>query len=316
MIIFLTTLLYSYNLVDIYRFEGKEVLSKHIEKLLANEQYWLKYLSNKDVRFGYFETNKDLLVCVKKEKVLKVFKWKKNSFKLIDSFNVLTGLNGDKKKEGDLKTPVGVYTLLSIIKNPDPFYGPFAFETSYPNLYDRIHQKDGHGIWIHGVPLKGKRDSNNTKGCIVMQNDKLKKLRNEIVYKNCFLLIAENSVLTATKKEIAQILSFIYRWRNAWKNNDFKRYKMFYDSEFMRSDGKSLKKFLEYKKRVFESKKNQKVEIFFSDINIIPYQNINNEKIFRINMLEKYLSRTYQFEGNKELYVKITDNDIKIIVEK
>ena len=171
LIFFLATLLYSSSLIDIYRFEGEEALSDHIEKILSDERYWLKRLQNKDVKWGYFESKRDVLVCVKAKKILKIFKHEKNAFKLIDAINVLTGLDGDKEKEGDLKTPIGVYRLKGLIENIDSFYGPFAFETSYPNLYDKIHQKDGHGIWIHGVPLNGNRDSNNTKGCIVMQND-------------------------------------------------------------------------------------------------------------------------------------------------
>ena len=141
---------------------------------------------------------------------------------------------GDKKREGDLRTPIGVYTLKGLIWNVDTFYGPFAFVTSYPNTLDRLKQKDGHGIWIHGVPLNGKKYNSNTKGCIVMNNKKLKELRKKIDYKKTYLLISEKKPLTATKKEIAEILAFIYKWRRAWRSSDFKTYKTFYDNEFKR----------------------------------------------------------------------------------
>ena len=100
------------------------------------------------------------------------------------------------------------------------------------------------------------------------------------------------------------------------RESDLKAYKTFYDKNFKKLDGKGLKEFLEYKKRVFKIRKHQKVEILFDDINIIPYQNINNEKIFRINMQQKYFAKNYKYIGPKELYIKFIDNEIKIIVEK
>jgi len=316
LIFLLASLLYASNLVDIYRFQGENKLINHIENLLSDKNYWLKRLQNTDVKWGYFESNKDILVCIKSKKYLYLIEKEKNAFKIKDSIRVLTGLDGDKQKEGDLKTPIGVYRLKDIIKNVESFYGPFAFETSYPNLFDRIHNKDGHGIWIHGVPIEGKRDNNNTKGCIVMNNHMLEKLKSEINYQNTYLLISENKPLTANKNEIASILAFLYKWRKAWRENNFETYKTFYDASFKRADGKNLEKFLEYKKRVFANKKYQKVKIYFTNIDIIPYQNIKDQKIFRIDMYEKYISKGYTYDGPKELYVKFTDSGLKIIAEK
>lgn len=276
----------------------------------------MQKLADQNVSWGYYEDSTDLLVCVKEKKILKVIKSSDNNYTLLDTINVLTGLDGDKEKEGDLRTPVGVYRLVSVINNLDPFYGPFAFETSYPNLFDRINDKDGHGIWIHGVPLHGTRDNNNTRGCIVMKNSRLEELKKEINYQKTFLLISEKTPLKATKKEIAKILSFIYRWRKAWRECDFDTYASFYAEDFKKSDGSGLKKFLDYKKRVFAGKKNQNVEIIFRDISIIPYQNINNQKIFRINMYEKYISKNYKYDGIKELYIRFTGDGIKIVTEK
>ena len=315
-LIFIATFIYASNLIDTYRFYGIKPTVNEIEKKLTSTDYWLNRLKNKYVRWGYYEDKKDILVCIKNEKTLEVLKNKKNGFDLIDKIDVLTGLDGDKEKEGDLKTPLGVYRLKSILENVDKFYGPFAFETSYPNMLDKLKNKDGHGIWIHGKPLKGNRDNNNTKGCIVMDNDKLEKLKNEINYKNTYLLISETTPLTATKEEIAKILAFIYKWRRAWRESNFDKYKTFYDASFKKYDGMNLKDFLDYKKRILKSKRYQKVEIYFKDINIIPYQNIKQEKIFRIDMYEDYISPTYKYSGGKEVYVKFTPDGIKIIAEK
>jgi murein L,D-transpeptidase YafK len=302
--------------MDLYRFEGPSAAAAQMEKLLCSKNYWLERLHNKDVKWGYYESADDLLVCIKKEKILEVLKNENGKFKQIDKIGVLTGLDGQKEKEGDLRTPIGVYTIKAVIDNVESFYGPFAFVTSYPNMLDRIENKDGHGIWIHGMPIDGKRDNNKTKGCIVMNNAMLEKLKNEINYQKTYLLISENAPFTSDKEEISEILAFIYRWRNAWKNSDFEKYKTFYAKDFKKPDGTDLKQFFNYKKRVFENKKHQKVEIYFSDINIIPYQNIKGVKLFRIDMYEKYLSNSYKFRGKKELYVRFGPDGLKIIAEK
>jgi len=315
-IVLFSIFLYSQNLYDLYRYEGIDEVQKFLEKSIESPAFWLNRLKNTDVSFGYFEDKKNILFCNKLNRTLSVYYVDSGKFKFIKSFNVIVGKLGDKEKEGDLKTPIGVYRLVSILNNVDSFYGPFAFETSYPNIYDEILGKDGHGIWIHGKPLDGKKRANLSKGCIVLDNSDLVYLKKLINYKNTYLLINDSNPLKATKKEIANILAFIYQWRYSWMNNDFEKYKTFYDKNFKRYNGDDLEKFLEYKKRVFENKKYQKVEIYFKNINIIPYQNTQNEIIFRIDMHEDYLSKTYSYYGPKELFIKKTDKGYKIIIEK
>jgi len=311
-LVFIAIILQAQNLYDIYRFEGKNALITHIESKLQSPSYWLQRLKDKNLTYGYYQNEKNILVCNKSLKNLKIYDSK--NLRLIDKIDVLTGLKGDKEKEGDLKTPIGVYRLVSLLKEVDEYYGPFAFETSYPNYYDRIHGKSGYGIWIHGYPLNGLRESNITKGCIVLKNSNLERLKNEIDYKKSYLLISDSKPLTTDAEEIANILAFIYRWREAWQKSDFKRYKTFYSKDFVRLS-QTRKEFFNTKQKIFDIRKNQNVEILFSDINIIPYQNIENKKIFRIDMKEKYKADGYEYNGTKELYISY-GNPILIILEK
>jgi murein L,D-transpeptidase YafK len=309
--------LYGVDLVDIYRTQGIKPVGKILEKRLQSVQYWLNRVNNYDVRYGYYESEKYLLVVSKEYKNLKVFKYKNGVLDEIDSIPVLTGLDGDKKTEGDLKTPIGVYRLVAFLANIDQYYGPFAFQTSYPNLYDKTLGKDGHGIWIHGYPLAGKRRDDNTKGCVVMKNNFLKELKKEINYQKTFLLIAEDKPFKAKKYQIAQILSFLYKWRDAWKRSDYWKYISFYSKKFRRYNGQNFEEFANYKKRVFAKKKGKKIKIYFKNINITPYQNIQNLPLFRITFKESYISPGYVYNGPKELYVKLnSDGSVKILLEK
>lgn len=88
-------------------------------------------------------------------------------------------LGVNKVKEGDMRTPVGVYYIsgrLSGARLPD-FYGKGALPLDYPNSWDKLNGRSGSGIWIHGVPPETfSRAPLSTDGCVVVSNDDLQKL--------------------------------------------------------------------------------------------------------------------------------------------
>jgi len=211
MFFFLAFSLYAENLYDIYRYKGINSVKTILENSFKTPSFWLNRLKKIDVKFGYFEDKKNILFCNKLQRTLSIYYVDNGKFKHIKTFNVIVGKLGDKEKEGDLVTPIGVYKLNAILNNVDSFYGPFAFETSYPNLYDELLGKDGHGIWIHGKLLDGEKRPDLSKGCIVLDNPDLVYLKKLINYKNTYLLINDSSPLKATKEEIADILAFIYK---------------------------------------------------------------------------------------------------------
>ncbi|QCT95174.1 hypothetical protein FE773_08205 [Caminibacter mediatlanticus TB-2] len=315
-IIFLFSTFLFADVIDTYRYYGIQKTIKEIEKKLQSEKYWLKKLKNIDVKYGYFENPTFILFCNKITRTLQVNLYKKGKLKNLTTFNnVIVGKLGDKQKEGDLKTPIGNYTLINKIKPSNTFYGPLAFVTSYPNLFDKLNKKNGYGIWIHGKPLDGER-GDLSKGCIVLNNDEIKHLDTLINYKKTVLEITQNPIY-ARKDDIAKILALIYKWRDAWRKSDLKKYLAFYSQQtFKRSNGMDFKQFKEYKKRVFDSKKGQKIDIYFRNIQITPYQNVKNLPIYKVEMYEEYLSPTYVFKGNKEIYLQKFGNQFKIIVEK
>ena len=125
---------------------------------LTGAKYWLGKLGTADVRYGYYEAKTKIIVINKAQKTLQSFEYAGGALQQIFSQSVITGKSGDKFKEGDLKTPVGVYDITDKFTPPDPFYGPLAMSLSYPNAHDKAAQKTGGGIWMHGLPMKGKRE--------------------------------------------------------------------------------------------------------------------------------------------------------------
>lgn len=85
-------------------------------------------------------------------------------------------LEGDKQKEGDLRTPEGVYFITHKITQKLDFmeYGPHAFNLNYPNPADRLRGKTGSGIWLHskGQPIQGL----TTRGCMAIDQHEITDL--------------------------------------------------------------------------------------------------------------------------------------------
>lgn len=101
------------------------------------------------------------------------------SVKRSDSY-VSIGSRGDgKQRQGDRKTPLGVYFVTDRIetRHLHEQYGIAAFPLDYPNARDRQLGRSGDGIWIHGVlPGPGRRPPRDTDGCIALPNEDLRRL--------------------------------------------------------------------------------------------------------------------------------------------
>jgi murein L,D-transpeptidase YafK len=195
----------------------------------------------------------------------------------------------------------------------DSFYGPLAFVTSYPNTYDKIQGKNGSGIWVHGLPLHQERDD-YTKGCIAINNSNIEDIEDKIDFKKTIVYIDKENYPEIKKKNLANILSQLFSWRESWKYSDTEAYLDFYDENFKHQGGMGLKEFQAYKRRVFS--KNESKQIIFSNINVIPYPMQDDKDLFLISFHEEYRSPSYQFSGEKELYIHLDNNNLTILAEK
>jgi murein L,D-transpeptidase YafK len=124
----------------------------------------------------------DYILVEKSKRTLSLF----NNDKIIKTYNVAIGRSpdGHKEKEGDHKTPEGVYSIIK--KNPKSRYHR-ALKISYPNKEDEANaRKKGHNpggdIMIHGMephfwwvsPKHKLRDI--TRGCIVVTNQEIEEI--------------------------------------------------------------------------------------------------------------------------------------------
>lgn len=308
------------DLVKIYLNQGLDAVGVAIEKELTNKDFWLSEIGDKNISLGYYsDDNVAIVLTNKTDKILRVYSYDDEG-KITKEFEqkaIITGLMGDKKFEGDLKTPIGFYELGRKFNPGDPYYGPFAFATTYPNLFDKVQGKTGGGIWIHGYPLDGSRiDEFKTRGCIALFNENLEKFAKIVQDKKVFAMTEEKDKIRAKKEDIAALFADLFAWKLAWTNNDINAYLKFYDEkEFKRFDKMKFDQFALMKKSIFSRKENKKIK--FSNINISPYPNLENETMYRISFYEDYYTKNYQFKGDKILYVKIdSKGKMKILAEQ
>ena len=307
----------SANMEIFNKFRIGEAWQLDVDKFLYSDKYINFLLKNKDVKFGYFDNPINIIVCYKKERKVEVYNLS-NKLKLKHQFNnILIGKNsGDKWKEGDGKTPIGIYTLKYEIGDNElnDFYGPLAYPTNYPNLYDKYRGKDGHGIWIHGFPKDNPNRDFDTKGCIALPNNELINFSKLVDYKKSILIIDTNNLPTTNKEKIAIILKEIFKWRYAWKYNDLDTYLSFYDKRnFKKENRYGFTYFSFMKKNIFKNQKHKTLK--FKNLEIIPYPS-ENKNIYKVSFYEIFKAANgHTFEGNKILYLKLKNNKIKIFLE-
>lgn len=104
----------------------------------------------------------------------------KLKLELLRESYVSVGINGlGKVKEGDGKTPIGVYFIQKNLPGatlPDLF-GVGALTLNYPNAVDAMRNKTGSGIWLHGTPsAQYSRAPEATDGCVVLSNPEMEHL--------------------------------------------------------------------------------------------------------------------------------------------
>ncbi len=312
-VVFLSVNLFSKDFLELYRTQGINAVEKELEKSLRDVNSWKKYLENKNVDYGFYETKEYVIVAQKNNKEMSVFAKNGDDFKKISKDNMIIGEKaGDKYLEGDKKTPEGSYDLVQKRTGLDQFYGPLALVTSYPNNFDQSLNKKGHGIWIHGMPLNGDRES-FTQGCLAIDNERLKSLDSNINLKKTVLITSHDELKKATKDDIAIILSSIYKWKDAWKYSNIEEYLSFYSKDFKRADRSDFNTFSNQKRQIFAKNENKTINLF--NIDISPYPNSLDKTMYRVLMDEEYVSPSVQFYGKKELFVEVSNNKLQILTE-
>lgn len=302
------------RLIDLYRNGEETALTERLELNLLSTAYWMSVMRDENLSLGWFETDTDLLVCDKEDKKVRLYRYRDGDLEhRLDSEAVIGKMPGDKQFEGDLKTPEGVYRLTEKKAKVDPFYGPFAYVTSYPNLYDKAYEKNGSGIWLHGFPPNCD-DKNATKGCVALNNEALKELDGVMDYKQTVMIIAKKGMSAVNRDRFAELMVFLYQWRSDWKANRFASYIDSYSEHFRRFDGMGISRFAVMKNRIFS--KGQQKQIVLTRFRVVPFESRQGKKVWYVSFHEDYKAPGYSFEGMKTLYIEDNNGRFEIVAEQ
>ncbi|HEY5761787.1 MAG TPA: L,D-transpeptidase family protein [Rhodocyclaceae bacterium] len=193
--------------------------------------------------------------------------------RLVADYYVSQGRAGaDKWREGDLKTPLGVYHVTSFLP-PDSltdFYGSGAFPINYPTHRDRRQGRTGHGIWLHGTPPDAySRPPRASEGCVVLANPDFEALSASIDSGTTPVVIANGidwlpaKIWQAERNSLREAIEI---WRLDWESRDTDRYLSHYAADF-RSDDQSRAAFAQSKRLINGGKAWIKVSL--SNLNLL-----------------------------------------------
>jgi murein L,D-transpeptidase YafK len=159
--------------------------------------------------------------------------------RLIADYYVTLGKNGmEKTREGDQKTPVGVYHVTANLPRTKltDFYGSGAFPINYPNEWDKRLGRNGHGIWLHGVPSSVySRPPRASDGCIVLANSDLDSVARFVQVGLTPVIIADEiewADAAAVENDRRSLAAAIEQWRADWQSRDTDKYLAHYSSKF------------------------------------------------------------------------------------
>jgi L,D-transpeptidase YnhG len=167
----------------------------------------------------------------------------KPRLELLKETYVSVGINGvGKLKEGDGKTPLGVYFIQKYLPGatlPDLF-GVGALTLNYPSAIDIMRRKSGSGIWLHGTPSAHySRAPESTDGCLVLANSDMDKLLNLPGLRMTPVIIADIIdwvPAASTSEEFADFKPTLDQWLQARNGLDPEVLKQHYSRRFEREE--------------------------------------------------------------------------------
>jgi len=238
--------------------------------------------------------------------------------KIFDEYASI-GKNGSGKNfEGDKKTPLGVYTLGEKITQPlSDFYGEGAFPIDYPNVYDKLLNKTGHGIWIHGTPKDTySRAPKSSDGCIVISNENFNTLESILKNKQTKVILsklsydqyfnAENNI-----DKHNNFMSYFESWISNWTLKNYSEYIAFYDAN-AKYNSKVFEIWSSKKKKVFENTND--IQIAIDNLTIIDYPE-EEEHVKYVEFTQTYNSDLLKQTSQKKQIWRKFNNEWKIISE-
>ncbi|SDB44804.1 Murein L,D-transpeptidase YafK [Desulfonatronum thiosulfatophilum] len=238
--------------------------------------------------------------------------------RVVDDYYISGGKGGpEKHREGDQRTPLGVYFTQNFIPGQrlPKYYGWGAFTLDYPNPLDRRLGKTGHGIWLHGNPTgMFSRPPLASDGCVTMHNKDLEALAPLLKNGNVPVVLSRSVSWTDPLKlrEVQkEMLDLLETWRRDWESLNSEAYLAHYSPKF-RSGNQDYSAWKRHKTRINAGK--SEVRVRMGNINIFEYP--ENPEIMVATFNQDYWSDNFQSSSRKhQFWQQESDGRWRIIYE-
>lgn len=281
-----------------YREEIKKILIKRFEKppkvIIENAK------------------DKYLFLVEKMSQYLFIYRGKE----LVEIHPVTTGMDWeDKWIEGDKRTPEGIYYFTEFIPphRLAKMYGGIAVVMNYPNPVDKLLNKGGSGIWLHGSDSRNRNKIPfSTRGCVVGENTSLKEIVKKIRIHNT--LISVYKYIPESKPK-TDVIGFLKSWKESWERKDVNAFLSHYSKKFRWKRG-GYKEWKDYKRRVISQKK--RITVSISNLTVVGFWKEGGKipEYYVAEFYQTYSSDSYSDKGFKRLYIWKEGGKLKIISEE
>ncbi|SFW35473.1 murein L,D-transpeptidase family protein [Nitrosovibrio sp. Nv17] len=219
-------------------------------------------------------------------------------------YYISSGKNGSQKlKEGDKKTPVGVYFITANLPREKltDFYGNGAFPIDYPNEWDKRHGRNGYGIWLHGTPSNTySRPPRASDGCVVLSNQDLDTV-SKLLQVGITPVIISDETEWSTSGDTAALRSVLAQqlesWRRDWESGNIDSYVRHYGQDFS-SGSQGLAEWIQHKRQVGATKNWIRVSIE----NVGMYRYPGRDDLVVIDFDQEYASNNLSNRMKKRQY--------------
>ncbi len=255
---------------------------------------------------------------------LYVFENDNGTPRYIADYYTTIGRNGiEKLREGDKKTPLGVYHVTGNLPREQltktygtlsSLYGDGAFPINYPNEWDRRRGRNGHGIWLHGVPFDTySRPPRASDGCVALTNEDLLAISKHVQVGVTPVIIAQGvdwvdpAAAKSTRESLQRSLD---EWRRDWESRDTDRYLRHYSREFT-SGKQDLAAWAQQKRSVNAGKSWIKVGIDGVSMFLYP----GNDNLAVVTFNQDYASSNISNKMRKRQYWQRENGHWRIVHE-
>jgi murein L,D-transpeptidase YafK len=237
--------------------------------------------------------------------------------RFVADYYITHGKQGsDKLRQGDRKTPVGVYHVTSSLPahTLDKSFGSGAFPLNYPNEWDKRQGRDGNGIWLHGTPPDTfSRPPKASDGCIVLTNADLLALAKNLQL-GLTPVIISNSIEWLSyddwQSERTALNEKIEQWRTDLESRDYERFIRHYAKDF-KADGQNSQLFVHLKNQLGRGK--EAIKLTLSQASV--FRNPGREQFVVVTFDQDIRSNSLSSQTKKSQYWIREDGTWKIIYE-